>query len=53
MVKLCFKEEDEADEDGDDGDDEITADEYCSVSLSISAIADGVAVITKVYKITK
>jgi len=37
----------------DDNDDGITANEYCIVCLSLSAIADGVAIITNVYKINK
>jgi hypothetical protein len=60
MVKLCFKEEEaeaeaEADEgaNDDDNDDGITANEYFIVCLSLSAIADGVAIITNVYKINK
>lgn len=56
MVKLCFKEEEaEADEGANDydNDDGITANEYCIVCLSLSAIADGVAIITNVYKINK
>jgi hypothetical protein len=56
MVKLCSKEEEaEADEgaNDDDNDDGITANEYCIVCLSLSSIADGVAIITNVYKINK